>query len=143
MNEFDKFVKHHLKVKYYIRYADDFVIISNDKQYLQNLLPEIQSFLLEKLELQLHPNKIMIRKVKQGIEFLGYVVFPHYRLVKTKSKRQIFIKLKNRVREYKEGKISEETLNQSLQSFLGVLGHADSYEATLRLKNNLSTWLNG
>jgi len=134
-------VKHKLKIKYYTRYTDDLVIISDNKEYLKNLLPGIQSFLLEKLKLQLHPNKITIRKVKQGIEFLGYVVFPHYRLVKTKTRHRIFKKLKNRVREYKEGKISEETLNQSLQSFLGVFSHANSFEITQKLKNQFWFWL--
>src|SRR5690606_13680880 len=42
MNEFDQFMKHQLKAKYYIRYADDFVVLSSDKNYLENLLPKIQ-----------------------------------------------------------------------------------------------------
>ena len=62
MNEFDQFVKRELKVKYYIRYADDFVILQNDKIYLQNLLPKISRFLKEKLKLQLQQNNINLKK---------------------------------------------------------------------------------
>src|SRR3989338_11244809 len=51
MNEFDQFVKRELKVKYYIRYADDFVILSYDKKYLENMLPKIFIFLSESLKL--------------------------------------------------------------------------------------------
>jgi retron-type reverse transcriptase len=50
MNEFDQHIKHSLKLKYYIRYADDFVILSYNKHYLENLLPQISDFLTSKLK---------------------------------------------------------------------------------------------
>ena len=71
MNKFDQFVKHKLKVRYYIRYADDIVFLSRDRQRLINILIEINSFLSKKLKLQLHPKKISIRTVASGIDFLG------------------------------------------------------------------------
>jgi len=141
MNEFDQFVKHKLKVKFYARYTDDFVIVSSDQNYLKNLLPVIETFLLERLKLKLHPEKISIRTVQKGIDFLGYNVFPHHQLVRTKTKQRIFKKLKARVKEYKSGIISEETLNQSLQSFQGVLSHANASELTKKLKNQFWFWL--
>ncbi len=58
LNEFDQFVKHELKVKYYCRYTDDFVIVSSNAKYLQKLLPPIQEFLENNLKLKLHPNKV-------------------------------------------------------------------------------------
>ena len=71
MNKFDQFVKHKLKVRYYIRYADDIVFLSRVRQRLINILKEINSFLSKKLKLQLHPKKISIRTVASGIDFLG------------------------------------------------------------------------
>lgn len=56
MNEFDQFVKHDLKAKYYIRYADDFVLLSESKERLQKRIDPIQQFLKEKLALELHPD---------------------------------------------------------------------------------------
>ena len=53
MNEFDQYMKHKLKIKYYIRYADDFVILSNDKNYLEDLIKIISEFLNQNLKLQL------------------------------------------------------------------------------------------
>jgi len=135
MNEFDQFVKHNLKVKNYFRYTDDFVIVARNREYLEQLLPHISEFLETKLALRLHPGKILTRPLYQGIDFLGYVVFPKHRLVRTKTRRRIFKKLKRRIAEYHLGRITKSTLEQSLQSYLGVLSHANSYKLSEELKN--------
>jgi len=142
LNEFDQFVKHDLKIKHYIRYTDDFVIVSRNKQYLKNLIEPISSFLKNKLALDLHPRKVTIRKFHQGIDFLGYIILPHYRLLRTKTKKRIFRKTKIRVTEYKNNKITRQTLEQSLQSYLGVLSHANAYKLEQELKNQFWFWLN-
>ncbi len=141
MNEFDQFIKHKLRVKCFCRYTDDFVLISNDRNHLANLLPKIQSFLENELKLELHPNKISIRKIQQGIDFLGYVVLPHYRIVRTKTKKRIFKKLKVKIEEFKNDQICEKLLYQSLNSFLAVLFHANSHNLEQKLKNHFWFWL--
>ncbi len=98
LNELDQFVKHVLKEKYYIRYCDDFVIVGTDYQHLKNLVTIIDNFLQERLKLILHPNKIEIRKLSQGIDFLGYVTLPHHRVLRTKTKRRIFKRINNKNR---------------------------------------------
>lgn len=135
MNEFDQFMKHDLKVLNYFRYTDDFVIAVESRIYLKALLPCISEFLERKLALRLHPRKILIRPLYQGIDFLGYIVFPKYRLLRTKTKRRIFKKLKWRIGEYRRGLITKSTLEHSLQSYLGVLSHAESYAVSEELKN--------
>ncbi len=142
LNEFDQFVKHKLRIKRYIRYTDDFVIVAGDKSYLKNLIIPIRSFLSDKLALELHPKKITIRKFHQGVDFLGYILLPHYRLIRTKTKQRIFRKLKERIRECNNGMISKQTLEQSLQSYLGVLSHANTYKFGQELKNQFWFWLN-
>src|SRR5579859_5123331 len=62
MNEFDQFVKHKLKIKHYVRYTDDFIVVSNSLNYLKALLPKMREFLANNLTLELHPNKINVRK---------------------------------------------------------------------------------
>jgi retron-type reverse transcriptase len=116
MNEFDQYVKHQLKVKYYIRYADDFVIMSTNKKYLENLLLDIQSFLTTNLKLTLHPNKIFLKTLASGVDFLGWVHFPHHRVLRTTTKRRMFKRLGN--------KPSEETK----QSYLGLLQHGNTWK---------------
>jgi len=115
MNEFDQFVKHKLKAKYYIRYADDFVILSQDKEWLENLLPQIATFLEEKLKLSLHPKKVSINTLASGIDFIGWVHFPDHRIVRTVTKRRMLKHI-----EQTEGK--EETV----QSCLGLLSHGNA-----------------
>ncbi len=135
LNELDQFVKQILKVKFYVRYTDDFVIAADDTAYLKLINLEIKKFLNNNLDLRLHPNKISIRKFSQGIDFLGYVLRPHHRLIRSKTKKRIFKKLGARIDEYKKGKISAVRLEQSLQSYLGVLSHANAYKLGKDLKN--------
>lgn len=69
MNELDTFIKHTFKIKYYIRYADDFVILDNDYKKLENIVDKIQLFLLKNLKLELHPQKIFIKSIYSGVDF--------------------------------------------------------------------------
>ena len=112
LNEFDQFVKHKLKVKYYLRYCDDFVVLSNDPPYLQRLIKKFALFLQSKLKLRLHENKVNIRKINQGIDFLGYVVLPHYKVLRTKTKKRMLKKINAK----------------NAASYLGLLKHCNSYK---------------
>lgn len=76
-----------------------------------------------------------IRRLDNGIDFLGYVVLPHYILPRTKTKRRIFKKLKEKVDDLKNKKISETSFNQTLASYFGFLKHADSYKLTQNLSS--------
>ncbi len=114
MNEFDQFVKHRLKAKYYVRYADDFVILSDDKKWLENLLSQISDFLESKLKLQLHPNKISIKTFVSGIDFLGWVHFPGHRVLRTIAKRRMFKNIKDKL-----GNVN------TMQSYLGLISHGN------------------
>ncbi len=117
MNEFDQFVKHKLKAKYYIRYADDFVVLSDDRAYLDTVLPAMQEFLQTGLRLSMHPNKISISTIASGVDFLGWVHFPDHRVLRTTTKKRMFKGIK-----LKEGK--EETV----QSYIGLLGHGNAWK---------------
>ncbi len=114
MNEFDQFVKHKIKAKYYIRYADDFVIMNKDKSWLENVLSKIHDFLLSRLKLSLHPDKIFIRTLAPGVDFLGWVHFTDCRVLRSAAKRRMF-------RNLKDNKIDEVA-----QSYLGLLSHGNS-----------------
>ena len=116
MNEFDQFVKHKLKVKYYIRYADDFVILSEDKSELHNLIPKIRDFFQDTLRLELHPDKVFIKTLASGVDFLGWVHFPDNRVLRTATKRRMIKRI-------------QDNLNpQTLNSYLGFLKHGNTYK---------------
>ena len=114
MNEFDHFVKRVLKVRYYIRYADDFVVLSEDKEWLEKLLPIISQFLDENLRLEIHPNKVFIRTLASGIDFLGWVHFPTHRVLRATAKRRMFKKL------------AQNSRPEVVNSYLGLLKHGNT-----------------
>ena len=122
MNEFDQFVKHKLKVKYYIRYADDFVIFSHNQKWLVEIVRYIEQFLRKRLRLELHPDKVFIKTIASGLDFLGWVHFPDHRVLRTATKRRMFRHLK-----IKKGKA------ETLQSYLGLLKHGNAYKLLINL----------
>ncbi len=135
MNELDQFVKHRLKIKHYVRYTDDFALVSENAEELKKLIPPISEFLENELALKLHPNKSILRSICQGVDFLGYVIFPKHRLIRSKTKHRMFRKLEKRMEEYRNGNITKLTFEQSLQSYLGVLSHANTYTIREELLN--------
>lgn len=120
MNEFDQFAKHTLKAKRYIRYADDFVIVSENKRWLENLIPKISGFLVEKLKLELHPNKLYLRTLSSGLDFLGWVNFPNHRILRTSSKKRMIRNL------------SGDRNEARIQSYRGLLSHGNTQKLCTR-----------
>lgn len=141
LNELDQFVKHKLKIKYYLRYADDFLLLDPKRETLASYISVLEKFLAENLNLSLHPDKVSLRKLSWGIDFVGYVARPYHQVLRNKTKKRIYRKLAERLREYGSAEIDETTLNQSVQSYLGVLSHANTYKLEKNLKNQIWFWL--
>jgi hypothetical protein len=89
LNELDQFVKHTLKVRGYLRYVDDFVLLADDAHTLMQWKAAIEGFLHERLRLELHPNKTVLQRSRQGIDFLGCIVYPGHRLTRQRSVRAL------------------------------------------------------
>jgi len=123
MNVFDQWIKHKLKIQHYIRYADDFVVLSPDKKWLENITEEIRSFLIQKLHLTLHPSKIFLKTHASGMDFLGWVHFPHYKKLREKTKERMFRRLVDRPKD------------EVYQSYLGLLSHGDTFKIESDLRN--------
>ncbi len=123
MNEFDQFVKHNVKAQYYVRYADDSVILSRDKKWLEAILLELSNFLWTRLRLKLHPDKVSIATIASGIDFLGWVHFPDHRVIRTVARKRVLraVKKSNGKREV-------------VQSYLGLLSHGDTRRLQEELK---------
>lgn len=134
MNELDQFIKRGLKAKYYVRYCDDFVILSDSRGYLVSCLEEISRFCKTRLLLSIHPNKIVIRKLHQGIDFLGYVSLPHRRALRTRTKRRMFRKVKLLKAAIVNGGIKQGDLDAVKQSYLGVLSHCKGEKIGRQIK---------
>lgn len=127
LNEFDQYVKHQLKEHYYIRYADDFIILSHDRARLEYLLSQIQEFLWERLWLTLHPNKVSIATVASGVDYLGWVHFSDHRVLRTVTRRRVLrgIQRSNGKREI-------------VQSYLGLLEHGNAKKVRVQVETILN-----
>jgi retron-type reverse transcriptase len=122
MNEFDQFAKHRLKARYYIRYADDFVFLSDRKKELEAFLPAVREFLEERLHLELHPHKVLLKTLASGVDFLGWVHFPEHRVLRPATKRRMWRNL--------VAKLGNESVQQS---YLGMLRHGNAHNVTASL----------
>ncbi len=117
LSELDQFMKHQLKARHYLRYADDFVIIDCDQDYLLEMTPKISDFLAEKLKLELHPNKVFVKTIASGVDFLGWVNFPRYRVLRTVTKRRMLKRLE-----------MVASRPEVAQSYLGMLTHGNGWK---------------
>jgi len=124
MNQSDQFVKHKFKTKHYIRYADDFVIFSQNRGYLEKIVLKIKCFLQNKLRLQIHDDKIFVKTLSSGVDFLGWVNLPNYRILRRTTKNKMLTKIK------KNSNI--ETLN----SYLGLISHGNSARVQNKILNS-------
>lgn len=127
LNELDRFIKHTLKINKYIRFCDDFMIIKNNNDF-NNDYWRIKEFLSKKLLLELKSSKLIVRKLKWGFDFLGVIVLPYHMVIRGKTKIRIFRKINDTFLNLKEGKITLEKYIQTIQSYLGHIGHVNSYK---------------
>src|SRR3989344_4040976 len=125
MNEFDQFVKHKLKAKHYVRYADDFVVLSQKKEWLVHICRHIDIFLRELLKLDLHPGKTSIKTFSSGIDFLGWVHFSDHRVLRTSTKRRMSVRMRD---------CNNENV---IASYLGLLKHGNTNTLTQPLRAKL------
>ena len=124
-----QFIKHELGVEAYIRYMDDFVILSPDKEQLRNWLARIEQFLREELKLEFNP-KTTILAAKNGIDFVGY----KHRATHRKVRKDSIKRIKRTIKKCESGKITKEQLQKSIQSWTGHAGHADSYNLRKKIE---------
>lgn len=85
LNEFDQYMKRELKVKYYYRYVDDWVVLHESPAYLNEIYLKAEQFLLDRLDLELHPFKRRLAPVWQGVDFIGFVHKPFHRRIRNRT----------------------------------------------------------
>ena len=119
---FDHWIKEVLKVKHYYRYADDIVLLSDDKDQLRRWVIAIRIYLKENLKLELKSNYQIFPVEVRGIDFVGYVFRHNY----IKIRKGVKLRLMKLVRLYKDDKISQEKFEQSVTSYFGWLKYCNS-----------------
>jgi retron-type reverse transcriptase len=127
LNELDYFVKHKLKARYYIRYVDDFVILSFSKKQLIIWKELINLFLKENLKLELHSKKSKINSLSKGVDFIGFRSFYYFKLLRKRNLKEIILKIE----EYKKGNLSKEKILEIFQGWHAYARWANSFERSI------------
>lgn len=109
-------MKHALRVRRYIRFADDFVILSQDRQFMEKLVARIENFLDIELRLKIHPHKIFIKTVNSGVDFLGWVHFTDHKVLRTTTKKRMMRRIK----------VNQS--NETINSYLGLISHGNTFK---------------
>ncbi len=121
LNELAQYFKYHLKVDYYIRYMDDFVVMEYDIKRLKYIQIAINKFLALDLYLDLHQNKTHIHKLKQGITFLGYTLYLYSRKIKAKTYYTMRQKYRLYVKQKHYAQIDQGKLDRAISSWWGLI----------------------
>ncbi len=128
LNELDHSIKNELKIKYYIRYMDDGVLIHRNKEYLKNCLDEIDK-ILKKYKLKLN-KKTKLYSSKEGFEFLGfrYIIKNNKVIMKIKNSTKKRFKYKTKLYStlLSNNKISNNDYNQVIASYKGHLSYGNT-----------------
>lgn len=136
LDEMDHFIKEKLRVRHYLRYMDDFLLISNDKAFLRNCLENIKEYLEERgFELN---EKTSLYRISQGIKFLGFRFIltdtgKVIRLIKTESVKRERRKLRKLVRLAKKGKLTREKVDQCYESYKAHARRGNTWKMLCRL----------
>ncbi len=124
LNVLDQWMKRELGCKAYGRYVDDFYVVSRDKEWLASLIPQVTMFLTNQLGLSVQPNKTQICNVYYGVDYLGATIKPYRKYVSATCVKRI----RKHIHELRGDNIAN-----SLNSFLGVLGHYSSFGLRKRI----------
>lgn len=123
---FDHWIKETKKIKYYYRYADDIVVLGNDKAELQRLLIEIRAYLRDRLKLKVKKNFQVFPVDSRGIDYLGFVFFHTHTKVRKSIKHNLCVRVARMNKRMKVRRISEAKYRQGVASWWGWLKYSDS-----------------
>ena len=134
LNELDKFVKHKLRTKFYIRYVDDFVILNKSNEHLEEYKDKIEVFLKEVLKIELHPDKSKIISLSRGVDFVGFRNFYYFKLLRKRNIKN----MERKIKDFSEGKISVEKFFEIFQGWSAYAKWANSAGVKERLVGKIN-----
>ena len=126
--ELDFYLKVKLQVPYYLRYMDDFILLSDSNAKLKNYLELIEKYLNEVLHIKLN-DKTKIDYCRNGIDFVGYRIFPKNKIIK----KQCMNRTRNIFKAWRAGKVTDEKYLASIGSRIGHAKGTASYQFYLNV----------
>jgi RNA-directed DNA polymerase len=140
LNDFDHYVKRNLKMKHYGRYVDDMLFVHSDKEYLRESIPIIQNE-LNKVGLEIHPKKIILKNVEEGVLFLGQQIKPYRTYISNRTKNNFYQAIQNinlkmsEIPQFSWAELCD--IRTILNSYLGIMQHSDTYNLRKRMMKRL------
>ncbi|MEE4357642.1 MAG: reverse transcriptase/maturase family protein [Desulfococcaceae bacterium] len=122
---FDHRIKDELGIKAYLRYMDDFILFSNDREYLKIRLEEIREFLLQELALELKDN-IQLNRCTKGFPFLGYRIFPRTIRLTPGSRKRFVKKFRKYEEMWQKGRWTEDDMVRHMEALVEFTRFADA-----------------
>ena len=132
LNEADHFIRQ-AGIKHYIRYMDDMLLFSDTSEHLKEILKRLDQFLFETLKLKIKEKSVQINYCDRGIPFLGFRIFPDRIRVQNVNIKRMKQKIKEKEYLFKKGYISEETLNNSVQSTIAYIETGNTFKLRERI----------
>ncbi len=117
LGNFDHWIKEEQRVKGYLRYMDDLIVLGPDKAYLQSAFAGIKGYLCSKLALQVKPN-IQLNRCRCGIPFLGYRIFPHMIRLSPQSRQRFMQKYRQYEKKWHIGQWSTGELIRHMEPLI-------------------------
>lgn len=131
LDALDQFVKHNLKVKRYLRYVDDFVLIHEDKAQLLEWQEQIERFIADRLKLKLKAD-IKLRPLADGIDFLGYVVRPTH----TQSRRRVVTHFQEALNTFESQHVAAGAITATPENIRRIRSVVASYSGHIAKANS-------
>lgn len=124
LDPLDQMAKRTFGIRYYIRYMDDIVVLSDSKEDLHRYHREFSDFLGDELHMRMN-GKTAIRPVSQGIEFVGFRIWPGRVRLRKSTSLHMKRHLKEVQEQYRRGEISFNKANQAVMSYKALMKHCD------------------
>ena len=125
-DQIDQYAKRTLGIKYYIRYQDDIVVLSDDKKQIKEWHQKLEKFANDVMKMEMN-QKTCIRPINQGIEFCGFHLWATHIKIRKSTSLRIKRNLKGVMKRYNEGDCTLEHATQVVNSYFGLLKHCNSH----------------
>ena len=122
LSELDHLIREFLGVRYYYRYADDIVILSESKQFLSGVMVFVNDYLINDRLLDMKRNYQIFPVDARGIDFIGYVIYRTHCLARKRNKKALC----REVSKMRKRGIADDDIRLALASRLGFMVHCDS-----------------
>lgn len=134
LDPLDQYCKRVLGIKFYVRYMDDIIILSNSKEQLHEWKKRIEDFLFG-MELQLN-NKTAIMPINQGVEFVGYRIWPTHVTIRKSTSLRMKRRLKHTQEQYANYEITLFEASQTVSSYKALMKHCNCHNLDKKIFEN-------